>query len=303
MGSVKVLITGCNGLLGCRLSRQLLASGYTVFGSSLRGLVNPYLSPENYTSADLRLPGSAQTLLDFCQPDILVHAAAITKPDLAELNPADCFLSNTKATEMLLLETKKRGIRFIHLSTDFVFRGLAPSHPETATDFQPCNVYGESKLQAEILVAQLDPKACIIRTALVFGFEPLLPRSNIFTWALSELQAGRSIRVVDDQFRTPTYADDLAKGIERVCQQEFNGILNLAGPDWMSVYAFVQAMAEVFGLDKSLILPVKTKVLNEPAKRPPNTRLIIQKAKTELGYAPSSVHSCLHELKNSLSGN
>lgn len=294
---MRVLITGCNGLVGCRLAKTLLQTGHTVFGLSLNGLTNPYIPYTNYYRADICDAQAMGKIMDDCLPDVLVHAAAITKPDLCEANPQACVAVNRDAVKTVFAETERRGIYGIHLSTDFVFAGTHAEHTEDSIDFPAPNVYGRSKREAEEYLLLRHPQVAIVRTALVYGYEPLLPRSNIFTWAVDSLRKNIPIRVVDDQWRTPTFADDLTNGLLALCERCLSGVYHLAGTDFLNVYDFVCHTANVFGLDASLIKQVPTQILKEPARRPPTTRLRIDKAKRDLGYMPNSLEQNLAFLK------
>lgn len=283
-----VLITGCNGLVGCRLAKIMVDNAFSVFGISKHGLTNPYITQNKYFQMDICDVNNITVILDKVKPDVVIHAAAITKPDVCELNKEYCCFINLMGTQKLIEETQKRNIYTIHLSTDFVFSGTHKSHDENSTDFPPVNTYGQTKYEAEKYILENHPRVAIVRTALVYGYEPLLPRNNIFTWAVDELKKGNPIRVVDDQFRTPTFSDDLANGIKLLANKKLHGIFHIAGRDFMSVYEFVCLTADVFGFDKKLITPVKTSTLNELAKRPPSTQLNITKSITELHYKPHS---------------
>lgn len=294
---MKILITGCNGLIACRLSKKLIEHGHTVVGISENGLTNPYLTSAHYLQVDICHKAKIADALDFVIPDVVIHCAAITKPDVCEQNPERCHQVNDKAAVHLISEVVKRNIYTVHLSTDFVFSGMHATYAEDAVDFSPVNEYGKTKYAAEKFIAAHFPQVAIVRTALVYGYEPLLPRSNVFTWAVDQLRKGNEICVVDDQFRVPTFADDLADGLFELCHRKEGGIFHLTGKDFMSVYRFVCQVAATFGLPQSLIKPVKTVTLNEPAKRPPSTFLRIDKAERLLQYRPHSVAHNLNILR------
>jgi dTDP-4-dehydrorhamnose reductase len=295
---VKVLITGCNGLVACSLTKWLNSNGAEVLGASVSGLTNPYLSEERYLCYDLTSAHASERLLDAVRPDVLVHAAAMTRPDVCELQPEACRLLNTEVSGRIFMEAAQRNIRSVFLSSDFVFSGNHPPHDENSHDFPAPNVYGISKKEAEDVIMRINPSAAIVRTALVYGFEPLLPRSNVFTWLLGELSEGRTVRVVNDQYRMPTFSDDLAFGLGRLCNTAYAGIFHLAGSDYLSVYEFALQVAEVFGFDSELIRPVETFTLGESAKRPPRTRLVSRRAYSDLGYTPGSLRGNLLQIKS-----
>jgi len=115
-----------------------------------------------------------------------------------------------------------------------------------------------------------------------------MSRSNIVLWAKDALSKGQKINVVDDQFRSPTLAEDLADGCMLIAEKGATGIYHLSGPNTMSILELVYSVADFWKLDKSLITPSKSNTLNQAAKRPPRTGFDISKARKELGYAPHS---------------
>jgi dTDP-4-dehydrorhamnose reductase len=216
----------------------------------------------------------------------VIHTAAMTNVDACELDPAACQLQNVTATEHLVQAAKRHGCHFIHLSTDFIFDGM--NGPYTEVDVPaPLSVYGHSKLDSEHVVMEAGlAKWAIARTIIVYGIAEGLSRSNVVLWARSALEKGQPIKVVDDQWRMPTLAEDLADGCIRIAKLGATGIYNLSGPDGMSILELVQRVGAFFHLDTSVVTPVKSDTLGQPARRPPRTGFVLDKARRELGYAP-----------------
>jgi dTDP-4-dehydrorhamnose reductase len=127
-----------------------------------------------------------------------------------------------------------------------------------------------------------------------------MSRSNIVLWAKSSLENAKKINVVDDQFRTPTLAEDLADGCLLIAEKKATGIFNISGKDFMSVLELVYRVADFWKLDKSLITPSKSSDIKQPAQRPPKTGFIIDKAKKVLGYDPHSFEEGLEVLDSQL---
>ena len=115
-----------------------------------------------------------------------------------------------------------------------------------------------------------------------------MSRSNIVLWAKGALEKGDPINVVDDQFRSPTLAIDLAKGCVLIADKQAKGVYHLSGKDLMSILELVNRVADFFNLDKSSITPIKSTTLNQAAKRPPKTGFLLDKAINELAYNPMS---------------
>ena len=137
----------------------------------------------------------------------------------------------------------------------------------------------------------------IARTVLVYGTGEQLSRSNIVLWAIDQLSQGNTISIVDDQWRTPTYAPDLAEGLQKLVRFSKQGVYNISGREFLSIYDFVQLVASVFDLDASLIKRANSSSFSQTALLGrPATGFIILKAETELGYRPRSIEKALAHL-------
>ncbi len=131
-------------------------------------------------------------------------------------------------------------------------------------------------------------KWAIARTVLVYGITEKMSRTNIILWVKSSLEEGKSINVVNDQWRTPTLAEDLAMGCYLIVKNEAKGIYNISGKDFLTPYEMAIKTADYFKLDKSLIVETDGSKFKQTAKRPPKTGFIIDKAFKDLGYMPHS---------------
>ena len=186
------------------------------------------------------------------------------------------------------LNAEKYDTHLIHLSTDFVFDGENGPYSESDTP-DPLSYYGESKFASEKVLQNSEYKNwAIARTIIVYGLVEQMSRSNIVLWAKGALEKGDPINVVDDQYRSPTLAADLAKGCILIADKQAKGIYHLSGKDVMSILELVNRVADFFNLDKSSISAIKSITLNQAAKRPPKTGFVLDKAINELGYNPVS---------------
>lgn len=285
---MKILITGSNGLLGQKLVHKLSKDPEVELIATARG-ENRLSNKEGYTYQSLDITDEkavSETISKF-KPDSLIHTAAMTNVDACEADKEGCDKLNVDAVKYIADACKTNNVHLVHLSTDFIFDGEDGPYDEEAEP-NPLSYYGESKLKAEEIVLKSGLDAAILRTVLVYGIAEDMSRSNIALWAKGALQKGQKINVVDDQFRSPTLAEDLADGCILAAKQKAKGIYNISGKDQLSVLEIVQQVADYWKLDKSLINPVSSKTLSQPAKRPPKTGFILDKAIRELGYQPHS---------------
>jgi dTDP-4-dehydrorhamnose reductase len=149
-------------------------------------------------------------------------------------------------------------------------------------------------MEAEQAVQEYAHDFAIVRTVLVYG-KNNTGRSNILTLVKEKLEKGEEHNVVDDQLRTPTYAEDVAKGVVTIIEKKAKGIYHLAGKDVMTPYQMAIKVAEHLKLDKSLLKRVTAADFSQPAIRPPRTIFSIEKARKELGYEPVSFEEGLRK--------
>ncbi|MFN8711980.1 MAG: SDR family oxidoreductase [Bacteroidota bacterium] len=296
--SVKtILITGSNGLLGQKLVYNLLGrnrSGaqFNIIATSKGD--NRLRIQEGYIYQPLDITDEHQVAEMFAKykPDVVINTAAMTNVDACENNREQAKQLNVDAVgyQVKALEAMRSADydpHYIHLSTDFIFDGENGPYREEDTP-NPLSWYAQTKLDAEKIVEASTVRWAILRTIIVYGVADFMSRSNVVLWAREALGKGQKINVVDDQFRSPTLAEDLAEGCILCSEKGAQGIYHVSGKDIMSILELVYAVADFWQLDKALITPVKSSTINQPAKRPPRTGFVIDKAQQTFGYNPRS---------------
>jgi len=291
---LKILVTGSNGLLGQKLTALLAAHPQHT-------LLRTSRAPQEGASGewafmDITDPASVDSVFQKFSPDAVIHAAAMTMVDDCELQQEACWKANVEGTRNVLASASRIGAHVIHVSTDFIFDG---SHGPLAEDAEPSpvNFYGASKLEAERLVQGYSGDWAILRTVLVYGITADRSRSNIALWVKNNLEAGKTIRVVDDQWRTPTLAEDLATGCLLAAEHHAIGIYHVSGPELLTPYDMAVQVAGFFNLDAALISRTDSTQFTQPAKRPLRTGFIIDKARREWGYSPRNFREGLVVMK------
>ena len=284
----KVLITGTNGLLGQKLVQLLIREGgYEVIATARGANRLPHAEGYAYHSLDVTNQGEVHRLVRQLRPDCIVHTAAMTNVDQCESEREACWRLNVDAVQYLIEACRDTGAFLLHLSTDFIFDGAAGPYDEEAAP-NPLSYYGESKLAAERLLFESAIRWAVARTVLVYGIAHDMSRSNIILWVKKSLEEGKNIKVVDDQWRTPTLAEDLATGCFLIVKKRAEGIFNISGEDLLTPFQMAHQTADYFRLDKSLITRADSGTFTQPAKRPPRTGFILDKARRLLHYAPHS---------------
>ncbi len=283
---MKILITGSNGLLGQKLVELISTKDDHLIATAKSKLVIN-LPQGEFHPLDITRLEDVENVMRKTKPDTIINTAAMTQVDQCETEKEKCWLNNVTAVENLVTVCTKTTMRLIHVSTDFIFDGTQGPLDESAKP-NPLSYYGESKLAAELVIQKSNIDWAILRTVLVFGVTKDMSRSNIVLWVKKSLEEGKTINVVNDQWRTPTLAEDLAMGCYLAAQKKAKGIYNISGYEMMTPYDIAIKTAEFFGLDKSLIKQTDSTQFKQPAARPPKTGFIIDKAKKELGYEPRS---------------
>ena len=298
----KILITGSNGLLGQKLVSLLIQYPDIQLIASSRGKNRlPFTNGYEYQEMDITNAQQVAEVVEKVRPDVIIHTAAMTNVDQCEAEKELCWAMNVKALEYLTEACEKHIVFLCHLSTDFVFDGKSGPYSEEDKP-SPISFYGWSKYAAEEVVKRSKCTWSIVRTVLVYGITNDMSRSNIILWVKNSLEQQKSIKVVTDQFRTPTLAEDLAMGCWLVVDKKAEGIFHISGKDFLTPYQMAIKTAEFFQLDKSLITPVDSSNFTQPAKRPARTGFVLDKAVSVLGYNPVSFEKGIEILAGQIKG-
>lgn len=297
---MKILVTGSNGLLGHKLTDLYKTKSNIELIATAKG-VDRYPAKNGYTykSLDICNWEEVKNVMQYYKPDVVINTAAMTNVDACETEQEACDKLNVDAVKYLVNECNNINAHFVHLSTDFIFDGTHGPLTENEKP-NPLSYYGRSKHLAEILIMENSTSWAIIRTVLVYGIVQDMSRSNIVLWAKNNLEQGKSLNVVGDQFRTPTLAEDLAQGCALIAEKKAKGIYNISGKDYMSVFDLVYRVADYWKLDKSLLNISSSEGIKQPAKRPPITGFILGKAINDLDYHPHSFEEGLKLMNEQL---
>lgn len=305
-----MLITGANGLLGQHLIKLLRQQAGLELFATARG-PNRLRDTAGYTyhPADLCNAAQMDALVRDIRPHCIIHAAAMTNVDACEQDQAGCWATNVQATETLVRAAQREGSAFLLLSTDFIFDGVAGPYGEDAIP-HPLSHYGMTKLAAEMLLPASGLNWAIARTILVYGIAEDMSRSNIILWVKNNLEQGKRIKVVDDQWRMPTLVQDLAEGCRLIAEKvltEGRGepgwpqrVFHISGKDMLTPYEIAQKTAAYFNLDSALIERADGSTFSQAARRPARTGFLLDKAVHQLGYDPHSFEEGLAILATGL---
>ena len=290
---MKIIILGANGFIGRRILNRLYPN-HQVLACSL----HPDILPEEgyqFEAIDMLDYTAMTTLLNDFRPDVIINAAALSAVDYCEQHPEEAYAMNVTAVKHLAEYSRTNSCRLIHLSTDFVFDGTSSiAYTETDTP-NPINYYGKTKQWSEEVIEQLCTDYAIVRVEVVYGLPYPKQHGNIVHLVKTRLENGQGLRVVSDQFRFPTFVEDIAWAIEKLLSSQHQGIYHICGGETLSVAEIAFRAAKYFNLDTSLIEPITTEAMNEATPRPPFTPMSVEKAQQAFGYQPSALEEGFKE--------
>jgi len=253
-----LLVTGASGLLGLNLAWQAVMDGEnspvwpihrvtgTVNRHSLHG------APFEVCCCDLIQPGAVERLLDEMQPDLVIHCAAMAILDRCEEEPELAWRANAELPGRMAAEAGRRGIRFVHFSTDAVFDGLKGDYTEE-DEPNPVSVYARSKRAGEQQVLEANPQALVARVNF-YGWS-LTGKRSLAEWFFYNLRAGQSVPGFTDLIYCPMLTNDLVDLLYRMLAGGLTGLYHVFSSGSLSKYEFGVALARLCGLDERLITP------------------------------------------------
>lgn len=288
---MRILITGAFGQLGHALQSILSKkSNYELICTGRK-----VKKGQEGIPLDIRNQVALKELINTTAPDILINLAAMTNVDACELNPKLAGEINVAGLEHICDSFKGK---IIHLSTDYVFDGTSGPYKED-DPLNPISIYGKTKLASEHILLEKDIKNLVIRGNVLYDYTPNTSASFL-NWVVSSLKSNQEIKVVEDQFNNPTWTRSMSDIIELSIENDLEGIIHWGDSVHISRFEFAKLIAKKFSLNESLIKPVLTSELNQPARRPLQSGLSTEKLVNMLDIIPPSIDDCLDEIINTI---
>jgi dTDP-4-dehydrorhamnose reductase len=290
---MRALVIGASGQVGGAIVTRLGARGHEAIGTH-------HGQPQPDTRAlDLADAAAVERCVAECAPDWVVCPAALTAVDHCESHPDQAMAANRDGPAAAARAAAKRGAGFVYFSSEYVFDGLAGPYREE-DPVNPQSVYARSKLEGEQRAVEENPRTIVIRTTVVYG--PERQGKNTVYQILGRARRGEPIRVPKDQRTSPTYNVDLAEATVELIERDFRGTLNVAGPVVMDRHAFALEVCRVFGLDARLVEGVTTSSLGQPARRPLNAGLVVDRARALVRTPLRAPREALEDMRRALEG-
>ena len=284
---MRILITGAFGQLGQALQSVLSKnSNYELICTGRR-----IKEGQEGIPLDIRNQVALKEIINTTAPDILINLASMTNVDACELNPELAGEINVAGLQHICDSFSGK---IIHLSTDYVFDGTAGPYKED-DPLNPLSIYGKTKLASEHILLEKDIKNLVIRGNVLYDYSPHTSASFL-NWVVSSLKDNQEIKVVEDQFNNPTWTKSMSDIIDLSIVNDLEGIVHWGDSVHISRYEFAKLIAKKFSLNESLIKPVLTSELNQPARRPLQSGLSTEKLVNMLDIIPPSIDDCLDEI-------
>lgn len=284
----KALIIGGSGLLGSKLV-DLFDDAYFTYNDTKIERKNAY-------QLDITDNNALKFLLEKVNPKTVIVTAALTDVDKCELNPEFAYKINAEPFHYIIDYLKKVNGRLIQISTDYVFSGNEGNYSENDLR-KPINVYGKTKMDAEDIIMNSGIDYTIIRTSGIFGLNQATGKTNFFLWIYNSLKDNKEIYLVRDQYYSPTLNLILATAIREIYERKISGVIHFSAMDKIGRYEFGILVADIFGLDRTLIHGTTMENMKWIAKRPKDSSLNNEKAIRLLNHKPINVIDELKTLK------
>ncbi|MEM2999377.1 MAG: dTDP-4-dehydrorhamnose reductase [Candidatus Bathyarchaeia archaeon] len=291
---LKLLVTGASGLLGHQIVEKALDKGHEVYAAYKA-------NPSNLgkpIKIDLTEQAVVFEVISKIRPQAIVHAAAYTDVDGCEINRELALKVNAEATRHIATASAELNAQVIYVSTDYVFSGEKGLYMEE-DQTNPINYYGYTKLKGEDYVKKYAKSWCIARPSVIYGWSKT-GKLNFATWIINSLSNKNEIKVIVDQYVSPTFNTNLAEMLLEIAEKRINGILHTAGASRVSRYDFAVKCAEIFNLDASLIKPAKIDEMSWKAKRPRDSSLDVSRAETILNAKPLKLDYAVEIMKKQI---
>ena len=289
---MKVLITGATG----RLGRALLIKMPSDIEIEVCLEPTDQFTPEfPWFRSDICDREKIIRALTCSEPDVVIHLAALTDVDGCESDPDMAFLVNRDGTAYIAEACSLCSAKIVYVSTDYIFDGLHGPYTEEDKP-NPLSVYGRSKLEGEYAASNGVENSLIVRISVPFGIRAGDVKHNFISWLVEELAAGNSVEIVDDQYTTPAFMDELSDVLWTFVQKDVHGIVHYGTSDRLSRYEMAIDVCRTMGYSEELVKPVKTEALGLLAKRPLESGFVTDRLHDIIGRPPVLFRNALYRM-------
>jgi dTDP-4-dehydrorhamnose reductase len=290
---MKVLVIGGGSMIGSKIVEQFIKKNIDVEYTYLKNNI-PVI---NGNQLDITQKEDAMKLISKINPDIVIHASALTNVDLCETNRSLAYSINVDGTSNIIEGCNMIKCRLVYISTSFVFNGKKHQYSEE-DQTTPSTYYGFTKLKGEELVKQSNLQHLILRTDQPFCWIEKWQHTNSVIRVIETLRANKKLKEISDWFNTPTYVPDFINALYKLLERKYDGTYHVVGSDYISRYELAILVTDIFGLDKKMIESVTSDSLNLPVRRA-NVNLSNNKLFDMTGMRMMGIHEGLEDMHKS----
>jgi len=290
---LRLLITGASGLLGHKTAQLALQKDHEVYSLYKKHPIN-LGTP---IKIDLIDQSKISKLINDVKPEAIIHTAAYTNVDGCEIHRDLAWRINAEATKHIAIASANTDTHLTYVSTDYVFDGEKGLYSEEDQP-NPISYYGYTKLKGEEFVKKYSREWCIARASVIYGWgAPIQTKLNFATWLIKSLNQGKEVKILTDQYVSPTLNTNLAEMLLEVAERRITEILHTAGATRVSRQEFALKLAQVFDLSANPIKPAKMNDIPWNAKRPRDSSLNVSKANLVLKSKPLKLDQALQKMR------
>ena len=288
---MRLLITGASGLLGQKTAQIALKKGHEVYSIYKEHPINlgtPF-------RLDLTNQSEIPKVIIKLKPEAIIHTAAYTNVDGCEINKDLAWKVNAESTKHIAIASTNINAHLTYVSTDYVFDGEKGFYTEEDHP-NPISYYGYTKLKGEEFIKKHSQEWCITRASVIYGWGQT-QKLNFATWLINNLKQQKEVKILTDQYVSPTLNTNLAEMLLEITERRITGILHTAGATRACRHEFALKLAQVFNLNMNLIKPAKMNEILWKARRPKDSSLNISKANFILNLKPLKLDQALKKMK------
>ena len=291
----RILVVGAESLIGQNICRIATQRGINVVGTYKKTSWARYCPMGIMDPTDVE---EVKEVMKRYQPEVVFIDPSCDSPEYCETHPQEAWASNVEGVLNIATSARDVKSRVFLISTDLVFSGDKRSKYVETDPPEPLSKYAQMKLESERVVLDSSKQNCICRVSATYGMNKATPKYNFITWALDQIKSNRQVKLLDDQYVTPSYAPDCAEEMMLMADRMCAGIYHLAVSECMSRYEMGIKLAETFGLDPSLCVKIKSDDIEPIVIRGKNTCLDTSKVTKEIGRNFMSFQDTLIVMKN-----
>jgi len=286
----RILILGGSGFIGEKI-RPILNKEFSVISTGHESNSSHHI---NYDICNITNPEKMEKIFEYVKPEIVLNLYVMyNNLEFCEKNQEKVMKINGDSLKLISKLVNKFDSHLVQMSTDYVFDGNDGNYNENDPP-NPINFYGKSKFEGEKNVIEFCKKFSIVRTSMVFDKSD--KKITISEWILKKMEEELKIGLINNQFMTPTYRENLCDMINEVIQNQYQGIIHLAGKEETTRYQFAKILLKQFGLDESKIFPEKRENFDFSKNMPRDSSLNVEKATSILKIKPEKLQISIEKL-------